>query len=157
MSIYDYEAKTMAGESLTLKQYAGDVVLIVNTATQCGFTPQLSKLESVYQTYKEKGFTILAFPCNQFGNQEPGTNEEVQAVCQLNHGVTFPLFEKVDVKGTNAHPLFSYLTETKKGFATKEIKWNFTKFLIDRKGNVVERFAPVTKPEKIAKTIEEYL
>lgn len=157
MSVYSQEATLMTGETISLQTYAGQVILIVNTATQCGFTPQLKELETVYETYKEKGFTILAFPCNQFGNQEPGTNEEVQTVCERDHGITFPLFEKINVKGPDAHPLFTFLTEEKKGRATKEIKWNFTKFLIDRNGQVVKRYAPITKPEKISNDIETYL
>lgn len=157
MSVYTQEATLMSGENISLQTYAGKVILIVNTATQCGFTPQLKELETLYERYQEQGFTILAFPCNQFGNQESGTNEEIQMVCERDYGTTFPLFEKVNVKGPDAHPLFTFLTKEKKGLGTKEIKWNFTKFLIDRNGQVVKRYAPMIKPEEISKDIETYL
>jgi len=132
-------------------------MLIVNTASYCGFTEQYKDLQNLYETYKEKGFVVLAFPCNQFGNQEPGTDEEIQTFCE-NYGVTFPVFSKIDVRGPNAHPLFVYLTEQIPGvFGTKMIKWNFTKFLIDRDGNPVERFVPQTNPKDIAPYIEKLL
>src|SRR5699024_9649951 len=118
MSVYDFDARLMGGENISLGKYEGNVLLIVNTATQCGFTPQLKGLEELYEAYKEEGFTVLGFPCNQFGNQEPGSNEDVMQVCEQNYGVQFPLFEKIDVKGEKAHPLFTYLTEQKKGIAT---------------------------------------
>lgn len=157
MSIYQFSASLMNGEEKSLADYTGDVILIVNTATKCGFSSQFEGLEELYNSYKDQGFNVLGFPCNQFKNQEPGTNEEVAAACQLNHGVSFPLFEKVNVKGEEAHPLFKYLTEETKGLLNSEIKWNFTKFLIDREGNVVNRYAPVTTPKKIEKDIRELL
>lgn len=158
MSIYDFQVKTATGQMTSLLQYKGKVMLIVNTASKCGFTPQYEGLENLYRTYKEKGFVVLAFPCNQFGKQEPGSDEEIQQFCQTNYGVTFPVFAKVDVKGANAHPLFQYLAEQLPGvFGTKVIKWNFTKFLIDKEGNPVERFVPQTNPKDIATYIEKLL
>lgn len=157
MSIYQFTARLSSGEKQSLSAYEGEVLLIVNTATECGFTPQLRELQSLYDKYKADGFTVLAFPCNQFGNQEPGSNEEVQETCQLNYGVRFPIFEKIKVKGEEQDPLFAYLTEAKKGFATKKIKWNFTKFLIDRQGQVIDRFAPQTKPSKLEEKIKQLL
>jgi glutathione peroxidase len=157
-TVYDFNAKTSAGENKSLVDYKENVLLIVNTASKCGFTPQYKGLQSLYQTYKEQGFEVLGFPCNQFSNQEPGSNEEIQSFCEINFGVSFPLFEKIDVKGANIHPLFKLLTEAAPGFlGSKSIKWNFTKFLIDRKGNVVKRYAPTDKPEKIEKDIQQLL
>ncbi|RZI50612.1 glutathione peroxidase [Aeribacillus pallidus] len=157
MTVYDFDVKTADGQTISLLQYKGNVMLIVNTASYCGFTEQYKDLQNLYETYKEKGFVVLAFPCNQFGNQEPGTDEEIQTFCE-NYGVTFPVFSKIDVRGPNAHLLFVYLTEQIPGvFGTKMIKWNFTKFLIDRDGNPVERFVPQTNPKDIAPYIEKLL
>lgn len=157
MTIYKYSARRMSGEEQSLRSYEGQVLLIVNTATKCGFTPQLRGLETLYRQFHERGFSVLGFPCNQFGKQEPGSNAEVEETCQLNYGVRFPMFQKVDVKGAYAEPLFRYLTTETKGIVTAEIKWNFTKFLVDRKGEVVKRYAPMTKPDKIAKDIVKLL
>ncbi|WP_100012821.1 glutathione peroxidase [Lentibacillus sediminis] len=157
MSVYDFSTVTMQGEEKSLADYEGKVLLIVNTASECGFTPQFQGLQTVYDQYSDQGFEVLGFPCNQFKDQDPGTNEEIADFCQRNYGVTFPMFEKVDVKGENAHPLFSYLTNEAKGMLTKDIKWNFTKFLINRHGEVIDRYAPQTKPESIQKDIEEAL
>ncbi len=141
-----------------LSEYKGKVLLIVNVASKCGFTPQYEGLEKLYRKYKNQGFEILAFPCNQFGNQEPGTNEEIKSFCQTNYNVTFKLFDKIDVNGANSHPLYQFLKDAKPGImGSKDIKWNFTKFLIDREGNVVERYAPQTTPESVAKDIEKLL
>ncbi len=141
-----------------LSEYKGKVLLIVNVASKCGFTPQYEGLEKLYRKYKNQGFEILAFPCNQFGNQEPGTNEEIKSFCQTNYNVTFKLFDKIDVNGANAHPLYQFLKDAKPGImGSKDIKWNFTKILIDREGNVVERYAPQTTPESVAKDIEKLL
>jgi glutathione peroxidase len=156
-TLYNLTAKRINGEEQSLSDYQGQVLLIVNTASKCGFTPQFEGLQSLYDRYKDRGFTILGFPCNQFGNQDPGDESEISSFCQLNYGVTFPMFAKVDVKGPNAHPLFQHLTQQAPGFLTKTIKWNFTKFLIDREGRVVDRFAPTTKPEEIAAEIEKLL
>lgn len=157
MNFYDFVAKDINGKDINMNQYKGKVVLVVNTASKCGFTPQFKGLEELYNEYKEKGFEILAFPCNQFKNQDPGSNKEINNFCQLNYGVTFTMFEKIDVKGPNAHPIFKYLKEQTKGLLNDEIKWNFTKFLIDSNGNVVKRYAPTTSPSKIKKDIENLL
>src|SRR5690625_797514 len=149
MNVYDYSAKTILGEEKSLGDYEGKALLIVNTASECGFTPQLEGLQNLYETYKDQGLEILGFPCNQFGKQDPGTDESIESFCQQNYGVTFQMFSKIDVKGEHAHPLFTYLTEEAKGILTKQIKWNFTKFLIDKNGNVTKRFAPQTKPDDI--------
>lgn len=154
MSVYQFHAETIVGEDKSLEDYNGKVLLIVNTASKCGFTPQFEELQQLYNTYKDKGFEILGFPCNQFNQQDPGTNDEIAQFCQKNYGVTFDMFSKIDVKGKDAHPLFVYLTEQAKGVVTKQIKWNFTKFLIDKNGDVVKRFAPQTKPMQIANDIE---
>lgn len=154
MNIYDFSATTINGEEKSLEDYKGNVILIVNTASKCGFTPQFEGLQKLYEAYKDKGFVILGFPCNQFNNQDPGTDEEIDSFCRLNFGVTFPMFQKVDVKGDKAHPLFNFLTSEAKGFLSKDMKWNFTKFLINKQGEVIERFAPQTKPESIRKKIE---
>jgi glutathione peroxidase len=143
---------------VNLSEFKGKVLLIVNVASKCGFTPQYEGLEKLYRKYKDKGFEILAFPCNQFGNQEPGTNEEIKNFCSTKYNVTFRLFDKIDVNGPNTHPLYKFLKEAKPGLmGSKDIKWNFTKFLIDRNGNVVERYAPQTTPESIEKDIEKLL
>jgi glutathione peroxidase len=158
MNIYDITVKTIRGEEKSMADYKGKVLLIVNTASKCGFTPQYKELQELYDEYKDKGFEVLGFPCNQFGQQEPGTESEIESFCQLNYGVTFPMFAKVDVNGEDAHPLFVYLTEKAPGiFGTKMIKWNFTKFLVDKNGNVVERFAPQTKPSDLKGEIEKLL
>lgn len=157
ISIYQYSATLMNGVERSLADYEGEVLLIVNTATQCGFSKQLKGLQTLYETYGDNGFTILGFPCNQFKNQEPGTNDETKTVCQKNYGVTFPLFKKIDVKGEQAHPLFTFLTTHTKGMMNNQIKWNFTKFLIDKKGNVIKRYAPITPPEKLAPDIESIM
>lgn len=149
MSIHPFSAVLMNGEEKSLADYKGKVLLIVNTATKCGFASQLKELQALYEKHKEEGFEVLGFPCNQFKNQEPGTNEETEEVCQLNFGVDFPLFQKIDVNGENAHPLYNYLTTEKKGLMTSAIKWNFTKFLIDQDGEVVKRYAPTTTPKKL--------
>ncbi|USK62938.1 glutathione peroxidase [Peribacillus frigoritolerans] len=147
MSIYEFEVNKINGETISLEEYKGKVMIIVNTASKCGFSPQYDDLQSLYVQYKEDGVVVLGFPCNQFLNQEPGDDLEIDSYCKLNHGVTFPMFAKVNVKGKEAHPLFSYLAENAPGvMGSKSIKWNFTKFLIDRNGNIVSRFAPKTKP-----------
>ena len=157
MTVYSFTVKTMDGTEKSLADYKGKVLLIVNTASRCGFTPQFQGLQDLYDTYKDKGFEILGFPCNQFGKQEPDSNEEILNFCQTNYGVTFPMFQKIDVNGENAHPLFQYLKKATKGMLTENIKWNFTKFLVNKEGEAVERFAPQTKPESIAKHIEKLL
>jgi glutathione peroxidase len=158
MSVYDFTVKTIRGEEKSMADYKGKVLLIVNTASKCGFTPQYKELQELYDEYKDKGFEVLGFPCNQFGQQEPGTESEIESFCQLNYGVTFPMFAKIDVNGANAHPLFVYLTEKAPGIlGTKSIKWNFTKFLVDKNGNVVSRFAPKTKPSELKQEIEKLL
>jgi len=156
-TIYDIPVTDSRGEQHTLGEYEGKVLLVVNTASKCGFTPQFDGLQKLYDRYKDEGFAIVGFPCNQFREQDPGTNEEIQSFCRLNYGVTFPVYGKVDVKGPNAHPLFKYLTKRAPGFLTDTIKWNFTKFLIDRSGNVVKRFAPTTEPRKLESAIERLL
>ncbi len=157
MSVYEFKAETINGKEISLSEYEGKVLLIVNTASKCGFTSQLEGLQKLYDTYNQQGLEILGFPCNQFNSQDPGSNEEIAEFCQLNYGVTFPMFSKVDVKGKNAHPLFSYLTEEAKGLLTKQIKWNFTKFLVGKDGQVIDRFAPQTKPEELEKAIQDAL
>ncbi|WP_026694897.1 glutathione peroxidase [Peribacillus kribbensis] len=158
MSVYSFEAKSITGEDIKLEEYKNQVLLIVNTASKCGFTPQYEDLESLYKTYKDEGFTVLGFPCNQFLSQEPGDDLEIQSFCRLNYGVNFPMFSKIDVKGSAAHPLFKYLTENAPGvLGSKAVKWNFTKFLIDRNGEVVKRYAPQTKPGEIEEDIKSLL
>ncbi|WP_291634901.1 glutathione peroxidase [Clostridium sp.] len=157
MSFYDFSAKEMDGKDVLMEQYKGKVVLIVNTASKCGLTPQFKGLEELYVEYKEQGFEILGFPCNQFANQDSGTNEEIQNFCLLNYGVSFTMFEKIDVNGENAHPLYKYLKNEAKGFLSKEIKWNFTKFLLDTDGNVIKRYASTVVPAKIKADIRNLL
>ena len=147
--IYDYTVKDGKGNDVKLSQFNGKVMLIVNTATGCGFTPQYKGLEGLYQKYHEKGLEILDFPCNQFGNQAPGSNEEITQFCTLHYNTTFPQLAKIEVNGSNADPLYKYLKEQKKGVIGSSIKWNFTKFLVDRNGTVIARFAPTDTPEKI--------
>ena len=157
-SIYDFSTTSLQGQPLELSSFKDKVVLIVNTASKCGFTTQYTGLQKLYDSMSAKGLVVLGFPCNQFGGQEPGSTEDIQSFCQVNYGVTFPLSQKVDVNGGNAHPLFKYLTSAKPGLlGLKDIKWNFTKFLIDRQGNVVKRYAPTDTPEAIAKDIEALL
>ncbi|XEC96343.1 glutathione peroxidase [Paenibacillus tarimensis] len=158
MSIYEYTAQTIRGEEQSLSEYRGQVMLIVNTATKCGFAPQFGGLQKLYEQYKEQGFTILGFPSNQFASQEPGNETEIAQTCELNHGVSFPLYAKIDVNGSQAHPLFRYLSKEAPGiFGSKSIKWNFTKFLIDRNGRVVKRFAPNDTPDSIEPAILKLL
>jgi glutathione peroxidase len=156
-SIYDFSAKTLAGKDVSLADYRGQVLLIVNTASQCGFTPQYEGLEKLYEELHPKGLTVLGFPCNQFGNQEPGGAEEIGQFCQVNYGVSFPMFAKIEVNGPNAHPLYNYLKQQKSGLFGGRIKWNFTKFLIDRTGNVIARYGSMTRPEQIRPAIEPLL
>lgn len=156
--IYAFHTRTTDGMELSLKEFRGRPVLIVNTASQCGFTPQYAGLEALYRRFKERGLAVVGFPCNQFGGQEPGTDAEVAEFCRSRYQVSFPLSEKVEVNGPGAHPLFQYLTKAKTGIlGTEAIKWNFTKFLIDREGQVVARYGSVTPPENIAQDIERIL
>lgn len=157
MTFYDFTVKGRAGEDVSLSMYKGKVLLVVNTATGCGFTPQYEGLQKLYDTHKDKGFEILDFPCNQFGNQAPGTIEEIQSFCTLNYGTTFPRFAKIDVNGKNASELYKFLKKQKRSALGSSIKWNFTKFLIDREGNVVKRFSPADTPESIEKDIAALL
>lgn len=158
MTIYEFEVKKINGDTISLEEYKGDVLIIVNTASKCGFSPQYDDLQSLYKQYKDDGFTVLGFPCNQFLNQEPGDELEIDSYCKLNHGVTFPMFAKVNVNGKDAHPLFSYITENAPGMmGSKSIKWNFTKFLIDREGNIVNRYAPKTKPLEMEEDLKRIL
>ena len=158
MSVYDYSAKTLDGQDVSLADYRGQVLLIVNTASKCGFTPQYEGLEALYKAYKDRGFTVLAFPCNQFGAQEPGNAEEIANFCSLTYDVTFPVMSKIDVNGADAHPLYRFLKKEQKGLlGTEAIKWNFTKFLIGKDGQVVARFAPTVKPEDLKVAVEALL
>jgi glutathione peroxidase len=157
-TIFDLSADSLSGQPVNLSQYKGQVLLIVNTASKCGFTPQYQGLEAVYEQFKDKGAVVLGFPCNQFGGQEPGEAGEIGAFCEKNYGVTFPLFAKVDVNGDNAHPLFKKLKKDAPGIlGTEGIKWNFTKFLIRKDGTVYNRYAPATKPEELIADIEKLL
>ena len=157
MNFYDFSANSIYGEEISMKEYKGKVVLVVNTASKCGLTPQFKDLELLYKELKDKGLEILGFPCNQFAKQESGSNEEIYQFCQINYGVTFAMFEKIEVNGKNAHPLYKYLKSKAKSLFSKEIKWNFTKFLIDSKGNVINRYAPTTSALKIKEDIEKLL
>jgi len=157
MELYDYKVEDNKGNLLDMKQYEGKVLLIVNTATGCGFTPQYNGLQDLYDKYKDKGFEILDFPCNQFGHQAPGDSDEIATFCTMRYGITFQQFSKVDVNGKNEEPLYTYLKKQKNGIMGNNIKWNFTKFLIDSKGNVVERFAPTVEPKKIEEYISKLL
>ncbi|MFN8575986.1 MAG: glutathione peroxidase [Candidatus Sericytochromatia bacterium] len=157
-TIYDFTATLPSKKNINLNDYEGKVLLIVNTASKCGLTPQFEGLEKLYKKYKEQGLVILGFPCDQFANQEYSDDNEIQNFCQINYGVTFPVFSKIDVNGNNTHPVFKYLKDELPGFlGIKAIKWNFTKFLIDRKGNPVKRFAPNEEPEKIEEYIKNLL
>jgi glutathione peroxidase len=158
MSVYDYSAKALDGQDVSLADYRGQVLLIVNTASKCGFTPQYEGLEALYKAYKDRGFTVLAFPCNQFGAQEPGDAAEISNFCSLTYDVSFPVMSKIDVNGADAHPLYKFLKKEQKGvLGTEAIKWNFTKFLIGKDGQVVDRFAPTVKPEDLKVAVEALL
>jgi len=157
MSIYDFTMKDISGKDVDLSTFKGKVLLVVNTATGCGFTPQYEGLEKLYKTYKDQGFEILDFPCNQFGHQAPGTEDEIHEFCQMHYDVSFPQFSKIDVNGKNEAPLYTYLKKEKGGILGRNIKWNFTKFLVDREGNVIDRYAPTTTPESIEDKIKELL
>ena len=156
-TIYDFSAERMDGGLQAFSDYQDKVLLIVNTASKCGFTPQFEGLESLYQEYQDQGLVVIGFPCNQFGNQDPGSNDEIGAFCQKNYGVSFPMMAKTEVNGADAHPIYQWLKNQKGGLLTDGIKWNFTKFLIDRKGQVIERYAPTTKPGAIKNDIEQAL
>lgn len=157
MGFYDYSAEKMDGKEHSMEEYKGKVVIVVNTASKCGFTPQFKDLEELYLKYKDEGLEIVGFPCNQFASQDPGSNEEIQSFCQLNYGVSFDMYGKIDVNGNNAHPIYKYLKNEAKGALGNTIKWNFTKFLIDRDGKVVERYAPTVNPAKMEEKIKELL
>ncbi|SHJ88559.1 glutathione peroxidase [Alicyclobacillus tolerans] len=158
MSIYNFSVQTLDGEEQSMEMYRGKVLLIVNTASQCGFTPQYEGLQKLYETYGDKGLVVLGFPCNQFGGQEPGNEEEIRNFCETRYHVTFPMFVKVEVNGPNAHPLFQYLKKEEKGaLGTESIKWNFTKFLVGRDGQTIHRYSPNTSPESIKPDIEKAL
>ncbi|QPF37116.1 glutathione peroxidase [Acinetobacter sp. TTH0-4] len=156
-NIYQFEAELLDGKNKSFADYEGKVLLIANTASKCGFTPQFAGLEKLYEKYKDQGLEILGFPCNQFGGQDPGTNEQIGDFCQKNYGVHFPMFAKVDVKGPEAHILFRYLTNNSKGILGNGIKWNFTKFLIGKDGTILNRYAPTTKPETLENDIQAAL
>jgi glutathione peroxidase len=156
-SIYDFKVAKSNGEETTLADYKNQVLLIVNTASKCGFTPQFEELQGLYEEYREKGLAVLGFPSDQFMNQEFDDQEEIIEFCQMNYGVSFPMFKKTDVKGKDAHPLFKFLTKEKKGVLLSDIKWNFTKFLVDRNGEVYERYSPQTSPRKIESDIQKLL
>jgi len=157
MTIYDFNVIDIDGNTISLEKYKGRVLLIVNVASECGFTPQYFGLQKLYEKYEKQGLSILAFPCNQFRQQEPKSNEEIKIFCQGNYNVTFDMFSKIDVNATNTLPLYKFLKQQKGGFLNNEIKWNFTKFLISRDGKVIDRFAPITKPQSIIKQIETLL
>lgn len=156
-TVYNFTVKNYKGEEVQLSEYKGKVLVIVNTASKCGFTGQYAQLQELYDTYNEKGLEILAFPCNQFGEQEKGSDEEIHSFCQMNYGLSFPVNSKIDVNGENEHPLYTHLKNEKKGLLGKDIKWNFTKFIIDREGSVVKRVSPQTNPLKMSKEIEKLL
>lgn len=157
-SIYDFSAKAIDGRNISLGEYKGKVLLIVNTASKCGFTPQYEGLEKLHREFGERGLAILGFPCNQFGSQEPGDAAEIANFCSLTYDVSFPMFAKIEVNGEHTHPLYRFLKEAKPGLlGTEGIKWNFTKFLVDRNGEVIERFAPASKPEDLVKNITALL
>ncbi|MEN0004469.1 MAG: glutathione peroxidase [Bacteroidota bacterium] len=156
-TFYTLEADTLQGQAIQMDEYKDKVVLVVNTASKCGLTPQYEGLEKLYQKYKDEGLVILGFPCNQFANQEPGNAQAIEEFCQINYGVSFPMFDKVKVNGSHTHPIFKYLKSNLSGFLTSAIKWNFTKFLIDRNGHPVKRYAPQTKPADLEADIERLL
>jgi glutathione peroxidase len=155
--VYDFNVEDSHGSQQPLAQYQGQVMLVVNTASKCGFTPQYKELQTLYEAWHEKGLEILAFPCNQFGQQEPGSNEEIQQFCQLNYGLTFPVFGKIDVNGKDAHPLYKYLCSQQENIPSGDIQWNFTKFLIDQNGEVVHRYESSVNPKEIGKEIQKLL
>lgn len=154
---YSFNANLINGTQVSMEEYKGKVILVVNTASKCSFTSQYEGLEKIYQEYGDKDFIILGFPCNQFGQQDPGDNSEIDKFCKVNYGVTFPVFEKIHVNGNDAHPLFKYLKDELPGFLGRKIKWNFTKFLIDSKGKCIKRYGSITKPESIRSDIEKLL
>ena len=157
-TLYDFSVNDNANNSVSLEKYRGKTLLIVNTASKCGFTPQYKGLQELYEEYSSKGFEVLGFPCNQFGSQEPGTEEEISEFCSINYNITFPIFSKIDVKGPSAEPLFRFLTSSKPGLlGTEKIKWNFTKFLIDQNGQTVKRYSPQTTPEQISSDVKDLL
>jgi glutathione peroxidase len=156
-SIYSFKATLNNGKTKSLADYKGKVLLIVNTASQCGFTPQYKGLQEIYAKYHARGLEVLAFPCNQFGHQEPGSDADIKSFCDLNYGVEFPIFGKIDVNGDSAHPLYKFLKEKKSGLLGDSIRWNFTKFLVDRQGDVVDRYAPFTPPANLESDIEKLL
>ncbi len=155
--MFDFTIETVKGEEKTVNDYKAKAMIVVNTASKCGFTPQFDGLQELYNKYKDDGLEILGFPCNQFMNQEPGSSEEAAEYCRLNYGVSFPMLAKIDVRGKNTHPLFQHLTKEAPGIISDQIKWNFTKFLIDENGNVVKRYAPKTEPKEIENDIKELL
>jgi len=155
--VHDFTAKSLAGEDVLLKRFEGQVLLIVNTASACGFTPQFKGLETLHQALNPRGFSVLGFPCNQFGSQEPGDSRQIEQFCASNYAITFPMFAKIDVNGNDAHPLYQYLKNAKSGLLGSSIKWNFTKFLVDRSGKVVARHAPTARPEGLKQEIEALL
>ncbi len=158
LTIYDFSAPLLDGGAMSLSEFRGEVLLVVNTASKCGFTPQYAGLEQLYQTYKNRRFEVLGFPCNQFGAQEPGTEAEIGVFCRLNYGVSFPVFTKIEVNGPHTHPLYAFLKKQKPGiFGTERIKWNFTKFLVDRRGRPRGRYAPSAEPKSLASAIERLL
>ena len=157
MSLYNLSATLNNGKEKKLADYKGKVLLIVNTASECGFTPQYHGLQELYERYKDRGFAVLGFPCDQFGHQEPGSDKDIKTFCETNYGVSFPIFSKIDVNGANEHPVFKFLKSEKGGFLSDNIKWNFTKFLVDKEGNVVDRYAPQTVPARIQGDIERLL
>ena len=158
MTVYDFKVRTIDGDEISLSAYRGKILLIVNVASKCGFTPQYKGLEALHERFGKNEFEVLGFPCNQFGQQEPGSDSEIRAFCDLRYGVRFPLFSKIDVNGPGTHPLYEYLKSAKPGFlGSKRIKWNFTKFLIDRQGRPVKRYSPQTKPEAVEKDIQSAL
>lgn len=154
---YEFSAKSLKGKEISMSEYKGKVVLVVNTASKCGLTPQYEALEEMYKEYKDKGLVILGFPCNQFANQEPGDESQISEGCLINYGVSFQMFSKIDVNGENAHPIYKYLKKELPGFPGNSIKWNFSKFLIDQNGKPVKRFSPFTKPEKVKEYIKKNL
>jgi glutathione peroxidase len=156
-TLQEFSATSIDGQDIDLSSYAGQVVLVVNTASECGLTPQFEGLQALHEQYADQGLVVLGFPCDQFGNQEPGDDEQIAGFCQRNYGVTFPMFSKIEVNGDGAHPLFKWLREQKSGLLGDKLKWNFTKFLIGKDGQVIDRYAPTTKPEKLADDIEKAL
>lgn len=157
MEFYELEAKKLNGGTISMDEYKGKTVIVVNTASKCGLTPQYEGLEKLYKEYKDQGLVILGFPCNQFGSQEAGNSDEIEEFCQINYGVSFPMFDKIEVNGSNTHPVFKYLKAKKGGLLGSKIKWNFTKFVIDKNGIPVKRFAPITKPEAMEDLIKSIL